>query len=273
MGCLLAGNPAAARPEPLMLALALGGGLALRSMPGAAGGSIAALMLSAACFTHAQGAWFAAAALVYLLREDRGRLVAFTLGLAVFLAGGYLLLSRFLGPWFNSPGTFRGLAAIRRPRLVPWAPLLGTLGCRYDGASVLPTRPGRPTAAHRAVAASLLATQAHPRRGARHLRGGMALVGHLDASGDQHLAWPDPTPCRRGAVLVALVLSSSLFADIPGALPAGLAPSTAALGPAWPGASSPPAVQWHGRQIVPASSPRCRQPAPSESETSEGDTT
>src|SRR6185295_3609273 len=35
---LVIGNPAAARPEPLMLLLALGGGLALRSLPGAAGG-------------------------------------------------------------------------------------------------------------------------------------------------------------------------------------------------------------------------------------------
>ncbi|MGH7534241.1 MAG: hypothetical protein ACREMG_01510, partial [Gemmatimonadales bacterium] len=169
---LLAGNPAGARPEPLMLLLSLGGGLALRSMPGAAGGLIAALMLSVACFTHVQAAWFVAAAFIYLTREDRGRLVPFTLGLAVFLAGSFVLLSHFLGPWFNYYAWDLPIHSVRfdGPGLLGFigGQLLGTLGVLTVMTVLsfaLPTRPWRgpgglwPCIGLAAVAASLLATQ------------------------------------------------------------------------------------------------------------------
>jgi hypothetical protein len=238
--CLLAGDPAAARPEPLMLALALGGGMALRSMPGAAGGLIAALMLSAACFTHAQGVWFAAAALVYLLREDRGRLVAFTLGVAVFLAGSYLLLSHVLGPWFNYHAWDQPVAALRFDgagmlRFVG-GQLLGTLGVLTVMTVLsfaLPTRPWRgpgglwPCFGVAAVAAGLLATQSvtpEPQSLAICVAA-LALVGPISMHRViQHLsAWPDSTRLTgEGVVLAALVLQFvALFAGMP---PGGLIP-------------------------------------------------
>jgi hypothetical protein len=234
---LLAGNPAAARPEPLMLLLALGGGLALRSMPGMAGGLIAALMLSAACFTHAQALWFVAAAFIYLTRENRGRLVPFTLGIGVLLAGGFLLLSHSLGPWFNyfvwdvpvqalrfdGPGMLRFLGG----------QLLGTLGVLTVMSVLsfaLPTRPWRgpgglwPCLGLAAVAASLLATQtATPEPQALAICvAALAVVGPISMHRvTQHLsAWPDSTRMAgEGAVMVALVLQFvALLADIPPAL-------------------------------------------------------
>lgn len=234
---LLAGNPAVARPEPLMLLLALGGGLALRAMPGAAGGLIAALMLSAACFTHAQAAWFAAAALIYLTREDRGRLVPFTLGLAVFLAGGFVLLSRFLGPWFNYYVWDLPIRLLRfdGPGMLHFVGdrLLGTMGVLTVMTVLsfaLPTRPWRgpgglwPCVGLAAVAASLLATQtAAPEPQALAICvTALALVGPISMHRvTQHLsAWPDSTRLAgEGAILVALVLQFiALFSSIPPSL-------------------------------------------------------
>ena len=231
---LLAGNPAASRPEPLMLLLALGGGIALRSMPGAAGGLIAALMLSAARFTHAQAVWFVAAAFIYLTREDRGRLVPFTLGLAVFLAGGFVLLSHFLGPWFNYYVWDLPIRSLRFDGLgmlhFIGGRLLGTLGVLTVMTVLsfaLPTRPWRgpgglwPCIGLAAVAASILATQnVTPEPQALAICvAALALVGPISMHRvTQHLsAWPDSTRMTgEGVVLVALVLQFvALFADIP----------------------------------------------------------
>jgi hypothetical protein len=231
---LVAGNPAAARPEPLMLIVALGGGLALRSMPGAAGGLLGSLLFAAACFTHAQGAWLAAAALLYLMREDRGRLVAFTLGLAVFLAGGYVLLSHALGPWFNYYAWDLPLLSLRfdGPRLLEIVGdrLLGTLGVLTVMSVMsfaLPTRPWRgpgglwPCLGVAAIAAGLLASQTvtpEP-QGLAICVATLALVGPVSLHRvSQHLsAWPDSTRMTgEGAALVALVLQFvALFAGIP----------------------------------------------------------
>lgn len=231
---LLAGNPAAARPEPLMLLLALGGGLAMRSLPGTAGGLIAALMLSVACFIHAQGLWFVAAAFIYLTREDRGRLVPFTLGVAVVLAGGFVLLSRFLGPWFNHSVWDLPLQSLRfdGPALLRFVggQLLGTLGVLTVMSVLsfaLPTRPWRgaggiwPCIGLAAVAASLLATQSvtpEPQALAMCVAA-LAVVGPISMHRvTQHLsAWPDSTRLAgEGAATVALVLQFvAMLADIP----------------------------------------------------------
>jgi len=234
---LLAGNPADARPEPLMLLLSVGGGLALRSMPGLAGGLIAALMLSVACFFHAQGVWFAAAALIYLTREDRGRLVPFTLGLGVLLAGGFVLFSQILGPWFNYYAWDLPIRSLRfdGPGLLNFigSRLLGTLGVLTVMTVLsfaLPTRPWRgpgglwPCIGLAAVAASVLATQsASPEPQALAICvAALSLVGPISMHRvAQHLSvWPDSTRMAgEGAVLVALLLQFvALFAGIPPAL-------------------------------------------------------
>lgn len=236
---LLAGNPAEARPEPFMLLLSVGGGLALRSMPGLAGGLIAALMLSVACCFHAQAVWFAAAALVYLTREDRGRLVPFTLGLGVLLAGGFVLLSHFLGPWFNYNVWDLPIRSLRfdGPGLLNFlgSRLLGTLGVLTVMTVLsfaLPTRPWRgpgglwPCIGLAAVAAGVLATQsvAPEPQALAICVAALSLVGPISMHRvAQHLsAWPDSTRMAgEGAALVALVLQFlALFANIPpGLLP------------------------------------------------------
>jgi hypothetical protein len=234
---LMTGAPAAARPEPLMLVLALGGGLALRSMPGVAGGLIAALMLSAASFTHPQALWFTAGALLYLTREDRGRLVPFTLGVAVFFAGGYVALSRFLGPWFNYYAFEVPLHGLRfdGPALLQFlgTRLLGTLGVMTIMSVLslaLPTRPWRgagglwPCLALGAVAAALLGTQSitpDPQAAALCVAL-LALVGPISTHRvTQHLStWPDSSRMAGEAViLLALVLQFvALFASAPAGL-------------------------------------------------------
>ena len=236
---LLAGNPAGARPEPLMLLLSVGGGLALRSMPGVAGGLVAALMISVACFTHAQAVWFAAAAFIYLTREDGGRLVPFTLGLAVFLAGGFVLLSHFLGPWFNYYVWDLPIRSLRfdGPGLLHFigSRLLGTLGVLTVMSVLsfaLPTRAWRgpgglwPCIGLAAVAASVLATQsvAPEPQALAICVAALSLVGPISMHRvTQHLStWPGSTRMSgERAVLAALLLQFvALFADIPpGLLP------------------------------------------------------
>jgi hypothetical protein len=234
---LLTGQPAAARPEPLMLLLALSGGLALRSLPGSAGGLIAALLFSAACFTQAQALWFVAAALLYLTREDRGRLVPFTLGVAVFFGGGFVLLSQRLGPWFNYYAWDLPLHSLRfdGAKLVHMlgGQVLGSLGVMTVMSVLsfaLPTRPWRgagglwPCIGLAAVAAALLASQSvtpDPQSGAICVAA-LALVGPISTQRvTQHLStWPDSTRVAGEAViLLTLVLQFvALFASAPAGL-------------------------------------------------------
>lgn len=234
---LLTGQPAAARPEPLMLVLALGGGLAMRVMQGASGGLIGALMLSASCFVHAQGLWLTAAALLYLMREDRGRLVPFTLGIAVFFAGGFVLLSRYLGPWFNYYAFDVPVQSLRfdGPALVRFlgGQVLGSLGVMTIMSVLsfaLPTRPWRgagglwPCIGLAALAGALLATQntAPDPQATMILVAALALVGPISTQRVTHhlSTWPDSTRTAGEAiVLVALVLQFvALFTNAPTAL-------------------------------------------------------
>ena len=98
---LLAEPPGMARPETLMLLLALLGFFALRITNGIWGALLAALLFAAAFYTGVQAAWWIAAALFALAFDERRRLVAFTLMIAVTFGGGYVALSHLLGPWFN----------------------------------------------------------------------------------------------------------------------------------------------------------------------------
>lgn len=98
---LLAEPPGMARPETLMLLLALLGFFALRITNGIWGALLAALLFAAAFYTGVQAAWWIAAALFALAFDERRRLVAFTLMIAATVGGGYLALSNALGPWFN----------------------------------------------------------------------------------------------------------------------------------------------------------------------------
>jgi hypothetical protein len=98
---LLAEPPGIARPETLMLLAALLGLYALRLTNGIPGALLAALLLGAACFTQQQAVWFVAAAMFSLAIDDRKRLAVFALTSAVVIGGGYVVLSRLLGPWFN----------------------------------------------------------------------------------------------------------------------------------------------------------------------------
>jgi len=98
---LLVGQPEVARPEIVMMALAIGGFFALRTLRGIPGAIAAAFFLTAAGMVHAQAVWFVAAAMFYLAYEERPRLIAFMSAAIVLGGGAYLALSAFLGPWFN----------------------------------------------------------------------------------------------------------------------------------------------------------------------------
>ncbi|HEY2953920.1 MAG TPA: hypothetical protein VGK89_01580 [Candidatus Eisenbacteria bacterium] len=98
---LLVGRPEVARPEIVMMALVLAGFVALRTVKRATGAVAAAIFLTAAWTVHAQAAWYAAAALFYLVYEERPRLIAFAAAVVVLGSISYVALSMTLGPWFN----------------------------------------------------------------------------------------------------------------------------------------------------------------------------
>jgi hypothetical protein len=147
---LLAGAPGAARTEAPMLLLVLLGFLALRLGTGLRGAALAALPLAAAFFTDPQAVWFVAAAFVALALGERGRLVAFTLSIAVLLGGGYAGLSQLLGPWFNFDAWDGPLGTVRASGTDPLHfvgnHLLGRLGVATLAAVLsfaMPTPPWR----------------------------------------------------------------------------------------------------------------------------------
>jgi len=97
----LGGQPGLASPEPMMLALVLAGFLSLRTIPGAWGAAIAAVLVSVACFTDQGAVAFAAAGILYLALEGHRRVAGYVLMLGVLGGGGYVFLSHLFGPWFN----------------------------------------------------------------------------------------------------------------------------------------------------------------------------
>ncbi len=145
---LLVGRPEVARPEVLMMTLALGGFVALRTIRGMTGAIAAAILLTAAWVVHAQAVWFVAAAMFYLAYEERPRLIAFMASAMLLGGGGYLALSIFLGPWFNFNAWDAVVQSLRfNPgELVRYAgdQLLGRLGVLTMAAVLsfaLPTQP------------------------------------------------------------------------------------------------------------------------------------
>ena len=84
-----------------MLALALAGLTVLRFTRGLWGVVGAAVLLSTAFFTQESALLFVSAALVWLAVEDMKRALAFAIAIALLCGGGFVLLSRLLGAWFN----------------------------------------------------------------------------------------------------------------------------------------------------------------------------
>lgn len=89
------------RPDSLMLFLAVAGLVTLRFTTSVRGAVAAALLLTAAFFTKQHAVWFGIAGLAHLAVNDRARLRPFAATLIAGCAGGYLLLSLWLGPWFR----------------------------------------------------------------------------------------------------------------------------------------------------------------------------
>ena len=89
------------RPDPLMLFLTFAGLVVLRTSRGLVGAVGAAALLTAAFFTKQHALCFGLAALLHLAFSDRRRLPAFAIALTVGCVGGFVLLTRLLGPWFS----------------------------------------------------------------------------------------------------------------------------------------------------------------------------
>lgn len=90
-----------ARPDSLMLCLALAGLVSLRFSTGQAGAVGSAFLLSLAFFTKQHAALFVVAAILHLAFNERHRLLVFTLWVAVFAGLGFTGLHYWLGPWFS----------------------------------------------------------------------------------------------------------------------------------------------------------------------------
>jgi hypothetical protein len=237
----LGGQPGVAAPEPLMLALVLAGFLSLRTVSGASGAIIAALLVSVACFTEQRAIGFAAAGGLYLALEGRGRLPAYVLGIALVGGGGYLGLSRLLGPWFNF---YAWDVPVRSLELAPTrlldylgGELLGTLGALTLVAVLGFALPREPwpgpvglwmCMGAAAVGAGLVATQSGGRGPYATLTSvaALALIGPIALKHvTEHLsAWPGSNRMGgRSVLFVVLALQFvALFARLsPLRLPAG----------------------------------------------------
>ncbi|MEO5989314.1 MAG: hypothetical protein ABIU54_03895, partial [Candidatus Eisenbacteria bacterium] len=65
------------------------------------GALLGALLLAGACFTDSMALPFLLVAFLHCRERDTGKLLAFSIGTAVFLGGGHILMSRTLGQWYN----------------------------------------------------------------------------------------------------------------------------------------------------------------------------
>lgn len=100
-GVASGGHFDAIRPDSLMLCLSLGGLTLLRWRDGLANTMLAAFIMVLGFFTKQHGMWFLMVAMVHLLVNERHRLLPFAAVGIIGCAGGYGLLSLWLGPWFN----------------------------------------------------------------------------------------------------------------------------------------------------------------------------
>ena len=230
LGCgLLAGPPAAARPEILMMLLVMLGFLALRLTNGMLGALAAALLLAAAFFTSAAAVWFVPAAVLALAFEERKRLVTLAVASTVLIGGGYVALSQVFGPWFNFMVWDEWMRALRLSASAPLRyvgdHLLGRLGVPTLATVLsfaMPTPPwrGKPglwtCMAIAAVAGGLLSTQNGAFGPEARLPGiiALAILGPISMQRvTQHLsAWPGSSRLGgQGVVLAALTLQFIVF--------------------------------------------------------------
>lgn len=259
MGHALLAEPIGiARPDSVMLLLSLLAFLELRVSTGVGGALAAGVLLAAALFVDQQAAWFIAAAGVALAIDDRKRLPGFVLLVGIAIAGGYVVLSNSLGPWFNFTVWDGPLASIRfsLKGLLHYVcdHLLGKLGISTLAAVLsfaLPSRPWRGKSGLwmyfgiASLAAGMLASQSAT-FGPRDLIPGIVAIAMLGPISIQrvtgHLStWPGSTRfAGRGVVLAAITLQVIVLL------------------------SCLPAVRWNGgASAVPASvSPRQTNRAP-----------
>lgn len=229
---LIAGAPAVARPESLAFLLALLGLITIRYLPGIPGALLAALPVSAACFTHPHALWFAAAGLVHFAVHDRRRFFAHALGLAALVGGTHVALWLTIGPWYNYEAWDVFLQALHFAPipLISYVgtQLLGPLGVFTLGtvlAFTLPVRPWRGAVGlwtwfgFAALGCGIAATQsgAEMEDALRPAAFALAVLGPISIQRvTQHLsAWPGSN--RRAGqhvMLTALVLQFlTLFAS------------------------------------------------------------
>jgi len=120
------------QPHPLAWCLALGGLATLRFTEGTWGALAAALLLALSFFTASHAAWFGLAALVHLALNERPRLAAFAMGLALAVAAGLVGLLHGQGSWFSFYAWDLAIHSLHPDRLrlaaVIGSGLAGTLG-------------------------------------------------------------------------------------------------------------------------------------------------
>lgn len=139
-----------ARPDSLMLVLVLAGLSALRFSSGTLGALASGLLMTLAFFTKQHAIVFAFTSAAHLALNDRRRLLPFALAIVVGCGGGYLLLTKTLGPWFafytwDVPSHWSQFSGIRVLHYVGDA-LVGTLGVLFIPTLLslgLPSKPWR----------------------------------------------------------------------------------------------------------------------------------
>lgn len=89
------------RPDSMMLMLSFGGLALLRFSRGRAGAIGAAVLLTLGFFTKQHSVLFSMGALAYLFFHERRRFVPFAATIVAGCAGGYGLLTAWLGDWFR----------------------------------------------------------------------------------------------------------------------------------------------------------------------------
>lgn len=269
-GCaFIVGQPELARPEMLMLLLALAGFGAVRYTLGIPGALLAALLLTAGCFIDPMGAWFTVAAMTYMAIEDTRRFVVTLLAVALLSGCGYVVLSLLLGPWFNFFAWDLPLHSLRfEPATLHrflGTQLLGRLGVLTLATVLSFALPAPPWRGSRGLwmfmgfatlGAGLLATQGAAFESELLVPGVivLALLGPISLERvTRHLAaWPGSSRVEgHGIALAALALQFLAFST---AVPAAFKSQAAAANPA--AVSAPPARLAVATPAVPSDSAR-----------------